>query len=128
MPTTTRSGQPTDAAERPDLAGAAAVVAATARAAAGSTPSGDVPSSELLQALVLLHQTMREHEWSTRLLLNGAALRMGTVTDVVDKVNGRYTFEIGVVDDERPYQWAFTGERSEMSMAVDRVTVGDVPN
>ena len=51
---------------------------------------------------------------------------MGTVTDVVDKVNGRYTFEIGVMDDEYPYQWAFTGERSEMSMAVDRITLGDV--
>ena len=37
-------------------------------------------------------------------LLNGASLRMGTVTDVVDKVNGRYTFEIGVMDDEYPYQ------------------------
>ncbi len=91
----------------------------------GGNASG---KSSVLQALVLLHQTMREHEWSTRLLLNGASLRMGTVTDVVDKVNGRYTFEIGVVDDEYPYQWAFTGERSEMSMAVDHVTVGDVPN
>src|SRR3989442_15923263 len=91
----------------------------------GSNASG---KSSVLQALVLLHQTMREHEWSTRLLLNGASIRMGTVTDVVDKVNGRYTVEIGVVDDERPYQWAFTGERSEMSMAVDRVTVGEVPN
>jgi len=91
----------------------------------GGNASG---KSSVLQALVLLHQTMREHEWSTRLLLNGASIRMGTVTDVVDKVNGRYTVEIGVVDDERPYQWAFTGERSEMSMAVDRVTVGDVPN
>jgi predicted ATPase len=91
----------------------------------GGNASG---KSSVLQALVLLQQTMREHEWSTRLLLNGASIRMGTVTDVVDKVNGRYTFEISVVDDERPYQWAFTGERSEMSMAVDRVTVGDVPN
>lgn len=91
----------------------------------GGNASG---KSSVLQALVLLHQTMREHEWSTRLLLNGASIRMGTVTDVVDKVNGRYTFVIGVVDDERLYQWAFTGERSEMSMAVDRVTVGDVTN
>jgi predicted ATPase len=89
----------------------------------GGNASG---KSSVLHGLVLLQQTMREHEWSTRLLLNGASIRMGTVTDVVDKVNGRYTFEIGVVDDERPYQWAFTGERSEMSMAIDRVTVGDV--
>ena len=89
----------------------------------GGNASG---KSSVLQALVLLHQTMREHEWSIRLLLNGASLRMGTVTDVVDKVNGRYTFEIGVVDDEYLYQWAFTGERSEMSMAVDRIALGDI--
>ena len=91
----------------------------------GGNASG---KSSVLHSLVLLQQTMREHEWSTRLLLNGASIRMGTVTDVVDKVNGRHTFEIGVVDDEHPYQWAFTGERSEMSMAIDRVTVGSVPN
>jgi predicted ATPase len=91
----------------------------------GGNASG---KSSVLQALVLLHQTMREHEWSTRLLLNGASIRMGTVTDVVDKVNGRHAFEIGVVDEERPYQWSFIGERSEMSMAVNRVTVGDISN
>lgn len=91
----------------------------------GGNASG---KSSVLQALVLLQQTIREHEWSTRLLLNGASIRMGTVIDVVDKVNGRYTFEIGVADDEYPYQWVFTGERSEMSMAVERVTLGDVPS
>jgi predicted ATPase len=87
----------------------------------GSNASG---KSSVLQALVLLHQTMREHEWSTRLMLNGASIRLGTVSDVVDKVYGRRTFEIGMVDDEREYRWAFAGERSEMSMAVDRVAVG----
>lgn len=91
----------------------------------GGNASG---KSSVLQSLVLLHQTMREHEWSTRLQLNGLSIRMGTVADVVDKVNGRYTFEISVVDEECLYRWAFTGERSEMSMAVDRVTVGDVTN
>jgi predicted ATPase len=71
---------------------------------------------------------MREHEWSTRLMLNGAALRMGTVSDVVDKVHGRRTFEIGVMDGELAYHWTFAGERSEMSMAVDRVAVGGATN
>ena len=54
----------------------------------GGNASG---KSSVLQALVLLHQTMREHEWSMRLMLNGASIRMGTVTDVVDKasVTGR---------------------------------------
>ena len=35
----------------------------------GGNASG---KSSVLQALVLLHQTMREHEWSTRLLLIGS--------------------------------------------------------
>jgi predicted ATPase len=87
---------------------------------AGGNGSG---KSSVLQAMVLLHQTIREHEWSTRLMLNGAAIKLGTVTDVVDKVNGRFRFEIGLTDDDRTYQWSFTGERAEMSMAVDAITV-----
>jgi predicted ATPase len=89
----------------------------------GSNASG---KSSVLQALVLLHQTMREHEWSKRLMLNGEAIRLGTVLDVVDKVHGRHTFEIGVVDDGLPFYWTFAGERSEMSMAVDSVAVGGI--
>ena len=42
---------------------------------AGENSSG---KSSVLHALALLHQTFREHEWSTRLMLNGAALRLGT--------------------------------------------------
>lgn len=86
----------------------------------GSNASG---KSSALQALVLLHQTMREHEWSTRLMLNGNAIKLGTVSDVIDKVNGRKTFAIGFVDNEQDYLWRFTGERDQMSMAIDCVTV-----
>jgi len=86
----------------------------------GANASG---KSSVLQALVLLHQTMREHEWSRRLMLNGEAIRLGTVTDLVDKIHGRHTFEIGLVDGERIYNWVFVGERSELSMAVDSVLV-----
>jgi len=67
---------------------------------------------------------MRDHEWSNRLLLNGDAIRLGTVSDVVDKVHGRRTLEVGLVDGEVDYHWSFSGERSEMSMSVDRVVVG----
>ena len=84
----------------------------------GTNASG---KSSVLQALVLLHQTMREHEWSLRLMLNGAAVQLGTVSDVVDKVHGRHSCEIGLVDEEISYTWMFTGERSEMSMTVKRV-------
>jgi predicted ATPase len=86
----------------------------------GANASG---KSSALQALVLLHQTMREHEWSKRLMLNGDSIKLGTVFDVVDKVHGRTTFRIGVVDDEQEFLWTFDGERSEMSMAVGSVSV-----
>ena len=56
--------------------------------------------SSVLQALVLLHQTMREHEWTTRLALNGSGVRLGTMPEVVDEVFGRRSFEIGLTDDE----------------------------
>jgi predicted ATPase len=86
----------------------------------GSNASG---KSSVLQSLVLLHQTMRQHEWSTRLMLNGSDIRLGTVSDVVDKVHGRFTIDIGLVDADVSCQWTFTGEREEMSMAVDRVVL-----
>lgn len=91
----------------------------------GSNASG---KSSVLQALVLLHQTIREHEWSRRLMLNGESIRLGTVSDVIDKVNGRRTFEIGIKDGENDYLWTFTGNRSEMSMAVDRIIVNGKQN
>lgn len=89
----------------------------------GSNASG---KSSALQALVLLHQTMREHEWSARLMLNGTAIKLGTVADVVDKVHGRRTVEIGVVDAGAAVHWTFAGDRAEMSMAVECITVNDM--
>lgn len=91
----------------------------------GTNASG---KSSVIQSLVLLHQTMREHEWSTRLMLNGDSIKLGTVSDVIDKVHGRRTFGIGLIDREQSYWWHFLGERSEMSMAVDCVSVGQVSN
>ena len=84
----------------------------------GANASG---KSSVMQALVLLHQTMREHEWSSRLMLNGAAVRLGAVADVVDQVHGRRDCGIALLDDDAAsYQWEFEGERDEMSMAVRR--------
>ncbi len=92
----------------------------------GANASG---KSSILQALVLLHQTMREHEWSTRLMLNGNMLKLGTVSDVVDKIHGRHAFEIGLEDDAKSYSWKFSGDRADMSLSVDCVDVsGSVSN
>ena len=79
--------------------------------------------SSVMQALVLLHQTMREHEWSSRLMLNGASVRLGTVADVIDQVHGRRSCGIALQDDETAYRWEFEGERAEMSMKVTHVSV-----
>lgn len=88
----------------------------------GANASG---KSSVLQALVLLHQTMREDEWSSRLLLNGVAVRLGTVFDVIDQIHARRACEIALTDGERAYHWEFMGQRDEMSMAVTRIRVDD---
>jgi predicted ATPase len=89
----------------------------------GTNASG---KSTALQAIVLLHQTIREHEWSTRLMLNGESLQLGTVLDVVDKVHGRRQLEIGLIEGASSLQWAFQGDRQEMSLATVRVRLDDL--
>lgn len=79
--------------------------------------------SSILQALVLLHQTMREHEWSTRLALNGEGVRLGAMPDVVDSASGRNSFEIALEYDASVYEWAFRGDRQDRSMVVQSVSL-----
>lgn len=87
----------------------------------GTNASG---KSSVLQSLVLLQQTMRENEWSTRLMLNGSIAQLGTVTDVVDQVTGTRRFDVGLVGEGTSCRWSFTGDRPDMSLQVDRVQVG----
>lgn len=85
----------------------------------GTNASG---KSSVMQALVVLHQTMREHEWSTRLMLNGSAVRLGTATDVIDEVHGRRSFGVTLFDEPLGrFDWEFAGERGELSMAVQAI-------
>ena len=84
---------------------------------AGANASG---KSSVMQALVLLHQTMREHEWSSRLMLNGVAVRLGTAADVIDKIYGRRNCGVTLFDGGAWFEWEFEGERDEMSMTVRR--------
>jgi len=85
---------------------------------AGRNASG---KSSVLQSLLLLHQTMREHEWSSRLILNGAAVQLGTAGEVIDEVQGRNSYEIVLIEGETDhFEWEFAGERDQMSMAIQR--------
>lgn len=81
--------------------------------------------SSVLHALGLLQQTIREHEWSRCLLLNGVSVRLGVVSDVVDQMYGRRECDIGLVYADREYGWRFRGERSEMAMRVSTVQMDE---
>ena len=86
----------------------------------GTNSSG---KSSIMQALILLHQTMRDHEWSNRLVLNGNIAQVGTVSDIVDQVTSRERFGIGVSDEEVSCNWEFSGERSDMVANLVQVAI-----
>ena len=77
--------------------------------------------SSVLQALALLHQTMTEYEWSTRLMLNGSSVRLGTVGEV----SGLRGYKTVIETENHRLYWEFTGGRSEMSLAVQQVGIDD---
>ena len=79
--------------------------------------------SSVLQAFALFHQTVREHEWSPGLMLNGGAVRLGTAGDVIDQVSGSRGCGIGLRDEDTEFQWDFAADRSDMSLTVTRVAV-----
>ncbi len=89
----------------------------------GGNASG---KSTVIQALVLLNQTMREQEWSTRLLLNGGGMRLGTAADVIDKEHGRRSFGVEITHDAHSVRWQFVGDREELAMRVSRVSIDGV--
>lgn len=86
----------------------------------GANASG---KSTVIQSLVLLHQTMLDHEWSTRLQLNGPELQLGTVGDVVDQVYGRRTFHIGLIDSNCTVHWEFDYGTAKQDMSVQVMSV-----
>ena len=88
----------------------------------GTNASG---KSSVLQALVLLHQTMQEHEWSTRLMLNGKSIKLGTVSDVINEQIGGRSFEIAITKEAEKIAWTFIGDgdRNNQSLAVKHIKI-----
>lgn len=86
----------------------------------GANASG---KSSVIQALGLLHQTISENEWSTRLMLNGGTLRLGAKENVIDEIHGRDSWEIALLDEGTAYQWRFAGERGDMSLQVASIRI-----
>ena len=79
--------------------------------------------SSVLQSMVLLHQTMRDLEWSTRLGLNGSSVRVGAALDVIDQLSGTNSLGISVENDDTFCEWRFRGSRHDMSMQVEHVVI-----
>jgi predicted ATPase len=94
----------------------------------GKNASG---KSTVFQALVLLHQTAVEAEWSSELRLNGSLISLGTAGDVIDKMTGRRTFGISLAMASSRCDWMFEigGDRQVMSVPVRSVrwSASDVP-
>lgn len=88
----------------------------------GENASG---KSSLIQAFLILNQTMQTNEWSKKLILNGNNVKLGTVSDVIDKVNGRNIINIALSDEENEIGWTFSGERDQLSMQIDKVYVNN---
>ena len=84
----------------------------------GTNASG---KSSVLQSIVLLHQAMRENEWSHRLALNGSSIQLGTMSDVVDQVNGGDRFEIAISNEDSHLRWRFSGVRRDMSAQLEEI-------
>ncbi|MCA9460365.1 MAG: AAA family ATPase [Nanoarchaeota archaeon] len=66
--------------------------------------------SSILQALVLLNQTILDNEWSQSINLNGSILSLGTVGDVIDTSSSRYSTSIGIETNEYRYVWKLSNK------------------
>ncbi len=87
----------------------------------GQNASG---KSAVIQALVLLHQTIRDNEWARHLILNGSILSLGTASDLIDCVYGREEFSIGLTHNNQSFLWSFRGSRDDdMKMHIQDVSI-----
>lgn len=91
----------------------------------GANASG---KSTVIQSLTLLHQTAVDTSWGPKLVLDGSVLSLGTLGDVVDKVNGRRQFMIGLSGAGVNCDWTFESEkadRRDIAVPVARLSWSD---
>ena len=63
--------------------------------------------SSVMQAMVLLAQTLRFHEWSRDLQLDMQDLVLGTATDIINNRTGSKTLSLGLASDGEEVVWTF---------------------
>lgn len=76
--------------------------------------------SSVIQALVLLAQTLAEREWGHSLLLDGPELALGSVADVLNQRSARRQLALGASVIGEKVVWTFkTEDRRALSVDVD---------
>jgi predicted ATPase len=76
--------------------------------------------SSVIQALVLLHQTVEANPNAGSLLLNGDEVALGCYDDVIDKITGRDFFGIGVGHHSLRVAWEYSAESKDSVRAPTR--------
>jgi predicted ATPase len=84
--------------------------------------------SSVIQALVLLSQTMEEREWGRGLLLEGPALSLGTVSDVLNQRASRKKIVFDLEAEGERIVWTFKAEdRRSLLAELDSVEIDGQP-
>jgi len=80
--------------------------------------------SSVIQALVLLAQTLQSREWGRSLLLEGPELALGTVRDVVNHQSARHSLGLSVATDDERVSWSFSAsDRRSLSIELESVDI-----
>jgi len=78
--------------------------------------------SSVIQALVLMSQTVDEQEWGTALLLNGPDLSLGAAVDALNQASTRNQLAIGASAEKEEILWTFEAEdRKALSLNLQSV-------
>jgi predicted ATPase len=80
--------------------------------------------SSVIQALVLLSQTLAEREWGKSLLLEGPDLALGSAADVLNQGSSRRRLSLGIDSKDESVIWNFKAEdRRALSVELEDVTI-----
>jgi len=82
--------------------------------------------SSIIQALVLLAQTLAEREWGCSLLLEGPDLALGSVADVLNQRSARKHLTLGLATEAERVEWTFKAEdRRALTIELESVKIND---
>jgi predicted ATPase len=80
--------------------------------------------SSVIQAVVLLAQTLAEREWGRTLVLDGPDLGLGSATDVLNQKSARRRLVLGAATADESIAWTFKAEdRRALSLELETVAV-----